>query len=160
MRKNFTLTFIKVICFTILGATSVNANSVDRQTSEFIDIEGQVALKMDLISPNGDQTLVFGCNNPGVYIVASIVAVSDTVAFSQAALILDDERVDPAFIEVIGFEDARVVLLFGLSPELTVAAMEAVQIGPYYFDDDLQQWIGHVQDIDQAKFKEIVNSCT
>lgn len=54
MTKNFTLTFIKVICFIILGATSVNANSVDRQTSEFIDIEGQVALKMDLISPNGD----------------------------------------------------------------------------------------------------------
>ena len=65
--------------------------------------------------------------------VASIVAVSDAVAFSQAALTLDDERVNPAFIEVIGFKDARVVLLFGLSPKLTVAAMEAIQIGSYSF---------------------------
>ena len=91
--------------------------------------------------------------------VASIVAVSDAVAFSQAALILDDERVNPAFIEVIGFKDARVVLLFGLSPKLTVAAMEAIQIGSYYFDDDLNIWVGHMQDIDQRKLTELVNVC-
>ena len=133
--------------------------SIIHQSSEFVINNGSSALKMSFMSRSGEQTLLVGCNDPGVYVVASIVALDDAVSFSDAALILDDERVHPASIEVIGFENRRVVLLFVMSPELASAATQADQIGSYYLDDIAEHWVGNMLDIDHSKFGDIVNSC-
>ena len=144
---------------TTLADLGILGGKAIRQDSEFINNGGQVALKMGFISTSGEQTLVLGCNNPGVYVVASILALDDYGSFSDVALILDDMRVQPAHIEVIGFENRRVVLLFVITPEIAVAATQAAQIGSYYFDDDLEGWVGNMLDIDQTKLTDLVSTC-
>ena len=144
---------------TALVDLGILGGNIIHQSSEFVNNSGSSALKMSLMSRSGEQTLLLGCNNPGVYVVASILALDDEVSFSDAALILDDERVQPAHIEVIGIESRRVVLLFVMSPELASAATQSAQIGSYYFDDIAEHWVGSMLDIDHSKFEDIVSSC-
>ena len=133
--------------------------NITHQSSEFVNNNGNSALKMSLMSHSGEQTLLLGCNKPGVYVVASIAALDDAVSFSDAALILDDERVQPAHVEVVGVENGRVVLLFVMSPQLASAATQAAQIGSYYFDDATEHWVGNMLAIDHSKFTDLMNSC-
>ena len=142
-----------------LSTLGVLGGRIIQQRSEFINNRGKVALKMGLMSSGGEHTLLVGCNDPGVYVIASIVALDDTVSFSDAALILDDERVEPAHVEVAGFKDRRVVLLFVMSPALAVQATQATQIGSYYFDNEVKSWVGNMQDIDHQKFDDLIGSC-
>lgn len=142
-----------------LAELGILAGEVLRQSSEFVNNSGKIVLKMDFQATTGEHMLLLGCNEPGIYVIASIVALDDAVSFSDAALILDDERVSPEHVEVMGFKDRRVVLLFVMSPELAVAATRATQIGSYYFDDDVQGWVGNMQDIDREKFADLVSSC-
>jgi hypothetical protein len=114
---------------------------------------------MNFMSQTGAHTLVLGCNNPGVYMVASIVPHDDGGEFSEAALILDDDRVNPAHIEIVGFMDRRIVLLFVMSPDLAIQATRSHSIGAYYYSENTQHWFGNMQEIDHVKLSDLVSSC-
>lgn len=142
-----------------LSKLSIVGGKVIHQSSEYINNDGQAALQMNFMSPEGAHTLVIGCNNPGVYMVASIAAHDDGGKLSDAALILDDNRVNLDHVEFIGFKDRRIVLLFVMSPDLAIQATHSHSIGAYYYSEDQDHWFGNMQEIDHIKFSDMVTTC-
>ena len=142
-----------------LAELRIVGGNIIHASSEFINNGGQVALQMSLEMREGAHTLVVGCNNPGVYMVASIASHDDQGEITDAALILDEKRADPAHVEFISFKDRKVVLLFVMSQELVAQVTRSRLIGAYYFSEDQKHWFGNMQEIDQTKFSDLVASC-
>ncbi len=129
------------------------------QSSEFINIDGKAVLKMEFEAQTGKHVLHLGCNNPGVFLVASVVAYDDSGEVDDVALIFDDERVNPSYLKYMGFKNRRLNYLLGIPPKLAIQAMSAQSIGIYYHSKNEKQWVGNMQEIDQTKFSSLVTSC-
>jgi hypothetical protein len=144
-----------------LSKMGIVGGSVIHQSSEFINNGGKSALQMSFMSSSGSHTLVLGCNsdNPGIYMVASIVSHDDAGEFSDVALIVDEERINPINVNFIVYEDRKIVLIFGISIDHANLIGRSNKLGAYYYSSSINQWFGNMQEIDQYKFSNLVSSC-